>query len=97
MKRNIISIIFLCLAGFSIIGRVYGQGYKSDSAWKHSRKNIVRYNISSALLYGFDKSFILGYERVLKPNQSISFNAGTVALPKLTTIGTDSVQFSKRC
>jgi len=93
MKRNIILSILFCLAGFFMMD-VYGQDYKSDSAWKHSRKNIIRYNISSALLYGFDKGVILGYERMLKPNQSISFNIGTVALPKLTTIGTDSVTFN---
>jgi len=94
MKRNIILSIIISLTSFSIIS-VSGQDYKSDSAWKHSRKNIVRYNISSALLYGFDKGVIFGYERMLKPNQSISFNVGTVALPKLTTIGLDSVTFNK--
>lgn len=94
MKSRIYVSLFFSISCFCIMN-ASGQDYKSDSAWKHSRKNIVRYNISSALLYGFDKGVILGYERVLKPNQSISFNIGTVALPKLTTIGTDSVQFSK--
>ena len=94
MKRNIIVSFILCLATMPIMG-VYAQDYKSDSAWKHSRKNIIRYNVSSALLYGFDKAVIFGYERMLKPNQSISLNMGTVALPKLTTIGTDSVTFNK--
>ena len=94
MKRSIILISLFSLACLSIMS-VSGQDYKTDSAWKHSRKNIIRYNLSSALIFGFDKSIILGYERVLKPNQSISFNAGTVALPKLTTIGTDSVTFNK--
>jgi hypothetical protein len=94
MKRNIIVSFILCLAVMPIM-EVYAQDYKSDSAWKHSRKNIIRYNVSSALLYGFDKAVIFGYERMLKPNQSISFNVGTVALPKLTTIGTDSVTFNK--
>jgi hypothetical protein len=94
MKRNVGLIIVFCLACFSIMG-VYGQDYKSDSAWKHSHKNIIRYNISSALLFGIDKTFILGYERVLKPNQSISINVGTVALPKITSISTDSFSFNK--
>lgn len=86
--------LLICLAGFGFQG-VFGQELNKDSLWKHTRKNIVRYNLSSALIFGFSKSLILGYERVLKPNQSISFNAGTVALPKLTTIGTDSVTFNK--
>jgi hypothetical protein len=94
MKSKIFLSIVLCFSGFCLMN-VSGQDYKSDSAWKHSRKNIVRYNISSALLYGFDKGVILGYERVLKPNQSISFNIGTVALPKLTSIGSDSITFNK--
>jgi hypothetical protein len=94
MKRNIFLCILLFLASFSITG-VYGQDYKSDSAWKHSHKNIIRYNISSALLFGIDKTLILGYERVLKPNQSISINAGTIVLPKIASISTDSFSLGK--
>ncbi len=94
MKRSIILIIFFSLACLSILS-VSGQDYKNDSAWKHSRKNIIRYNFSNALIYGFDKGIILGYERVLKPNQSISINAGKSALPKITTIGNDSVTFNR--
>lgn len=45
------------------------------------RKNIIRYNVSSPVLFGFDKTFILGYERIVKSNQSISINFGTTALP----------------
>ena len=82
------------MACFSVSG-VLGQSYKTDSAWQHSRKNIIRYNMSSALLFGFGKSVILGYERVLKPNQSISINFGSIALPKLTDIKTDSFSFNK--
>ena len=39
-------------------------------------KNIVRYNLSGALLFGFDRYVILGYERVVKKNQSFSINVG---------------------
>lgn len=46
-----------------------------------ARKNVIRYNISSPVLFGFDKTFILGYERLIKKNQSLSFNVGTTALP----------------
>lgn len=46
-----------------------------------ARKNVIRYNVSSPVLFGFDKTFILGYERRIKTNQSISFNFGTTALP----------------
>jgi len=89
MKRNILLSIILFLSCFSKLD-LYAQDYKSDSAWKHARKNIVRYNVSSALLFGIDKTFILGYERLLKPNQSISMNAGSIVLPKIASISTDS-------
>jgi hypothetical protein len=89
MKRNILLSIVLFLSCFSKLD-IYAQDYKSDSAWKHARKNIVRYNLSTALLFGVDKTFILGYERLLKPNQSISMNAGSIVLPKIASISTDS-------
>jgi hypothetical protein len=94
MKRKIILNTLFCLTSFFIMD-VYGQDYKSDSAWKKSHKNIVRYNLSSALLFGIDKTFILGYERVLKPTQSISINAGSIVLPKIASISTDSFTLGK--
>lgn len=94
MQHKKITIILLCLACFAQL-HVNGQDYKSDSAWKNSRKNIIRYNISSALLFGIDKTLILGYERILKPNQSISINAGTIVLPKIATISTDSFNLGR--
>jgi hypothetical protein len=93
MKNFKIGFFLLCMSCFAVSG-AYSQDYKSDSAWKHSRKNIIRYNVSSPLIYGFDKSLILGYERILSPKRSISINAGTVALPKVTSIGNDSITFN---
>src|ERR1700741_1957591 len=52
-------------------------------------KNVVRYNLSSALILGIDNCIVLGYERLLEPRQSFSVNIGKAALPKLTTIITD--------
>jgi hypothetical protein len=51
-------------------------------------KNVIRYNLSGALLFGVSKYFVLGYERVVNANQSFSINAGIVALPKLIQIST---------
>ena len=68
---------------------------KKDSAWKHAHKNIIRYNISGALLFGFDKYAIFGYERVVSPHQSFSVNFGGAALPKLISISTDSFNLNK--
>ena len=58
-------------------------------------KNVVRYNISGALLFGFDKYVILGYERMIGKRQSVSVNFGKVSLPKLISINTDSFSLSK--
>jgi len=44
------------------------------------RKNVIRYNLTPLIL-GF-KSTIIGYERVVKPHQSFSINAGLLSLGK---------------
>jgi hypothetical protein len=94
MKTLMINIVCFGFAIF-VFPNISGQEMNSDSVWKHARKNIVRYNISAPMLFGFDKSFILGYERMVNPRQSFSINAGTVALPKLVSIGADSFSFNK--
>lgn len=58
-------------------------------------KNVIRYNLSGALLFGLDKYIVVGYERVLSPKKSISVNFGTAALPKITSLVTDSFQTNK--
>ena len=73
----------------------YNQQVNADSMWKKSYKNIVRYNISGALLFGADKYVILGYERVVNPHQSFSVNIGKVSLPKFASINTDSFSIQK--
>ena len=72
----------------------YSQVTQTDSSGK-MYKNVVRYNLSGALLFGVDKYIVLGYERVLSPRRSISINFGTAALPKLASIVTDSFQTEK--
>jgi len=61
----------------------------------HYYKNVIRYNLSGALIFGFDRYIVFGYERVIKKNQSISVNIGGVRLPKLITINTDSFSLQK--
>jgi hypothetical protein len=94
MKRKMIFGLLICLTGFGLQD-VFGQGLNRDSLWKHARKNTIRYNVSSPMLYGFDKSLIFGYERLINTKQSFSINAGSVALPKITSIGNDSITFNK--
>jgi len=58
-------------------------------------KNVVRYNLSGALIFGLDRYVVFGYERVIKSNQTISVNVGGVKLPKLISINTDSFSLQK--
>jgi len=44
------------------------------------RPNIVRWNLTPLLVSGTD-SWVFGYERLLKPQQSFSVNMGLVSLP----------------
>ena len=94
MKRIVHVIAITLLLGFAS-GQVSGQDWKSDSAWKKAHKNIVRYSLSNALLFGFDKAVVFGYERVVSPKRSMSLNLGTASLPKLLRIETDSFTIGK--
>src|SRR5438874_11135312 len=69
--------------------------YAQDSSKEKSYKNVIRYNLSGALLVGFDKYAIIGYERIINKNQSISINVGGAKLPKLASINTDSFHLGK--
>jgi hypothetical protein len=92
MRNSISALIFLtCL----VLGSGTANAQQSDTAysWKSAKKNIIRYNLSSALLFGFDKTIILGYERMLKPNRSFSVNIGKTALPKIVNLSFDSLDF----
>lgn len=69
---------------------------QSQMATEESQyKNVVRYNISSALVFGVDRCVIFGYERVIRSNQTISINFGRIKLPKFISIVTDSLELSK--
>ncbi len=94
MKKNtrIIVVIVFSMISFSSFAQMLEN---KDSLWKHSPKNIIRYNFSSALLFGFDKAVILGYERLVNPRQSFSVNFGRAGLPKLIAIFTDSFNITR--
>ena len=84
---------FFCLLFFSIGAK--GQDTPVSKKAMSEFKNVVRYNLSSAILFGVDKCVVLGYERVIRPNQSISVNFGKISLPKLISINTDSFNLNK--
>src|SRR5690349_18748957 len=64
---------FLCVATYS---------QQDEAKVEKQYKNIIRYDVSGALIMGIDRYLVFGYERVLKNNQSFSINAGAVALSK---------------
>ena len=57
--------------------------------------NVVRYNISNPLMFGFDRYVLIGYERIVSHNQSFSINFGRASLPKIVGFSTDSFQLNK--
>lgn len=71
------------------------QNLTSDSSYVKNRKNVIRYNISGPILFGFNRYVVFGYERVIGKRQSISVNFGKASLPKVTSIDTDSLTFKK--
>jgi hypothetical protein len=88
--RLYIVLFFLLQAGFCIAQQAVDSSQKTPQ-----RKNIIRYNLSGGLLFGFGKYIVLGYERVLSPRQSISINGGRASFPKLVSIVTDSFDVEK--
>lgn len=69
-----------------------GQTAAADST--KQRKNIVRISLTQPLLFG-NNNWVLGYERVINPYQSISINAGIASLPKIISIDIDSLEVYK--
>lgn len=64
-----------------------GQMAAADST--KQRKNIVRVSLTHPLLFG-SSNLIFGYERVIKPYQSMSLNVGLTSMPKLISVDLDS-------
>ena len=93
-KKWLHFVCWLCLLLFNVTALSQSD---VDSVQKLvQRKNIVRYNLSGALLFGFDKFIVFGYERILRRNQSISVNFGKAALPSIISIITDSFELKKQ-
>jgi len=68
-----------------------------DTAIKQGKhyKNVIRYNLSGPILFGFTNNVVVGYERLIGKRQSISVNFGKVSFPKIIEINTDSISVSK--
>ncbi|MDF2191436.1 hypothetical protein [Paraflavitalea sp. CAU 1676] len=85
-----------CLLSFLLVAQgSTAQETNATSDTTPYRKNIIRYNLSGALIFGADQYVVLGYERLLSHRQSISVNVGRISLPKLVSISTDSFHVEK--
>jgi hypothetical protein len=94
MKRlnNLFVLIFLL--AITIPG-VQAQSNTDSVKQKKDLKNTIRLNITAPLLFG-SRNFILGYERVISKNQTMSLNGGQAAFPKLINLGSfDSIGLAK--
>ncbi|HKH60365.1 MAG TPA: DUF3575 domain-containing protein [Flavitalea sp.] len=80
VMRNRYAIL---MAFFSLnFACLHVRGQDQELPEQKQYKNVIRYDLSGALLMGFDQYIVFGYERILKKNQSFSINAGPVALAK---------------
>ena len=65
MKRKLFHLQYLLLLVLvANICRAQVQG-DSINQMRHY-KNVIRYNLSGAVIFGFDKYIVFGYERVIK-------------------------------
>lgn len=94
MKYRILAVTILVVCILFKADGLYAQSGAADST-KKEYKNVIRYNLSSAVIFGIDKSVIFGYERLVGRTQSFSVNVGANALPRLVEIVTDSFSISR--
>jgi|SRR5664279_321730 len=79
IKTNLLAVLRICLVTFCLISlHVSSFGQSADSA-RTKYPNVVKYSISSYLLY--PNSFHFGYERVLTRNKSIYVFGGVNQFP----------------
>jgi hypothetical protein len=85
MKKYI--LFFLFIYGFG--GALYAQDTITNTD-KKQKKNTIRWNITPMVIN--TSNITLGYERILKKNQSISINAGLLLFPEF--LNNDSLKIS---
>jgi uncharacterized protein DUF3575 len=87
-KMHLFCVLFL------MVGQI-AWAQNDSTAPPRAYKNVIRYNLTGGILFGFDSYVVLGYERVLSSHRSISINFGRASMPKLTEIVTDSFDLRK--
>lgn len=84
------SYAFFCIALMWVSLSAHAQTSDTSRVEKEKR-NVIKLNISS--LFIFDKAFLVGYERLIKKNQSFSVQAGHVSLSPGLFRPADSLKF----
>jgi hypothetical protein len=90
-KSSTLFAILFCLVSIGTTALSQETSTKPEKQYK----NVVRYNLSNALLFGINRCVIFGYERVVGLHQSFSVNFGAAGLPKFVSVSTDSFHVSK--
>ena len=92
MKSTLLAITLFFIGLFSVTAQEQ-DSEKKDST-KHVRKNIIRFNLTSPFIFSNDY-LVIGYERVIKENQSFSINVGRFALDGFGGKISESLQLLK--
>lgn len=90
MKKPVIQLILIPLFSLLFVAQSFCQ-VQNDTT--KILKNTIRFNITNPLIFGKNYN-VIGYERVLNNDQSISANIGRFSLPKFININTDSLNLS---
>lgn len=87
MNNSLKISLVLCLISAFSLSNLNAQ-YTYDTTRTMNRKNIVRFNPTPSLIVGL-QSTVFGYERVIKPHQSVSLNVGRLKMNQLIDLGLD--------
>jgi len=85
MKALLLNIICILSLMILAINQISAQ-ILVDSSITAYRRNIIRINPTPPVLVGME-SVVLGYERVIKPHQSISINIGRLKFKNFVNLG----------
>lgn len=95
MKKAFFQLLVLTGAALLAPATFLAQSPDTTVSKEKQYKNVVRYNLSGPLLFGFDKHVVFGFERLIGKQQSISVNFGKTAFPKLITFESDSFSLTR--
>lgn len=92
MKKILILLALFSFSSSFLMAQ--DQEVTERDSTKHVKKNIIRFNLTSPLIFSKDY-LVFGYERVIKENQSISINVGRFALDNFGGRISDALEIVK--